>query len=132
MVTQRTHINSPEPATRFSVWKFIVVIGALVLSGVLIRGIWVVASVRDRVDSARQEVEKLEVEQRELKKRVGEASSEAFIEEVARDKLGLAKEGEVVVVLPDDEFLKTLSPSLEVEESEPEKQNWKKWWEKFW
>lgn len=113
-------------------FKIIVVVGALVLSGVLLRGIWAVSSVRDRVDSARQEVEKLEARRIELKRRVEEASSGAFVEEVARDKLGLAKEGETVVVLPDEEFLKTLSPSLDAEEAEPEKPNWQKWIEKFW
>lgn len=113
------------------VFKLIIVLGALILSAVLLRGIWAVASVRDRVDSARREVEKLEAEQNELKKKLETASSEAFIEEVARDKLGLAKTGETVVVLPDEEFLKTLAPSLEAEESEPEMPNWRKWVEKF-
>ncbi|MBI3290463.1 septum formation initiator family protein [Candidatus Microgenomates bacterium] len=111
--------------------KLIVIIGALILSFVLIKNIAGIMSVKDRVSDARQEVERLQNEQNEIKKKLEVASSAVFIEEVARDKLGLAKEGETVVVLPNDDFLKSLSPSLEVGEHESKKATWEKWWERF-
>ena len=61
----------------------------------------------------------------ELKVKLQEAQSREFIEKIARDKLGLAKEGETVVILPPSE--------PEVTKSAEEKiiPNWQKWWKLF-
>lgn len=40
-------------------------------------------------------------------------NSSEFVEKEARDKLGLAKEGEVVVVLPSEEVLRHFAPSID-------------------
>lgn len=111
--------------------KYIILIGALILSVMLIKNIIGIASVRNRVSDAQKQVNMLENEQNQLRKKLESASSEAFVEEVARDKLGLAKAGETVVVLPDENFLKSLSPGLEFGKTEPEKANWQKWMERF-
>ena len=111
--------------------KLVIIIGSLILSAFLIKNIAGILSVRDRVENAQREVTRLQKEQDEIKKKLEVASSPAFIERVARDKLGLAKEGETVVVLPSEDFLKTLSPNFGTQEDELPKPNWRKWIEKF-
>ena len=113
------------------IFKIITIIGALFLSAVLIKNIESITNVRSRVDNAQKEVENLQKEQNELKNRIRTATSEAFVEEVARNKLGLGKAGETVIVLPSDDFLKSLAPSLESGDIEPEKANWRKWLGRF-
>ena len=58
--------------------------------------------------------------------------SQLYIETQGRNQLGLAKEGEVVLVLPEPEVLRKLSPRNRNEEaaSLPDS-NWKKWAKKF-
>jgi len=63
----------------------------------------------------------------ELKK----VQSDAFLEKQLRDKLGLAKEGETVVVLPDKEALKGLVPPLPEEENILPKPIWQRWLDLF-
>lgn len=84
---------------------------------------------RGLVDQEAKKVEELEAEQArllEIKERVG---SDSFIEKEARDKLGLAREGESIVVLPPPEVLRRLAPPLEDEEYSqdlPIYERWKK------
>jgi cell division protein FtsB len=76
----------------------------------------------------RQEALKREEERnRTLVARLEEATSSAFIEKEAREKLGLVKEGDIVVLLDKAQnaeinFQKDRNPSLP---------NWKKWWNLF-
>lgn len=81
----------------------------------------------DQIDAAKQKVVELKSENSDLKSRAEAVEAERFIEQQIRDNLGLAKEGEIVVVLPDDETLKKLAPSkLEKEVTLPDP-NWRKW-----
>jgi len=56
----------------------------------------------ERMDQATEKLHKLEVENRNLKNKLENVKSNDFIEEEARNKLGLAKEGEIIVVIPDE------------------------------
>lgn len=107
--------------------NILVTLGALFLSFILIKNILGVLNIQERVREAKKEVVGLDEEQEELKRRLEFATSSAFIERTAREKLGLGKPGEYVVVLPQEEFLKSLAPSPEEEEKLPEEPNWKKW-----
>ena len=49
------------------------------------------------------------------------------MERMAREKLGLVKEGETIVIMK-NEKLKMTNEEQEVEENSP---NWKKWWGLF-
>ncbi len=69
----------------------------------------------------------LKKENEELQKRLTETQSPVYIERELRDKLGLAKRGEVVVVLPDAEILKRLAPKSSEEEDFLPDPTWKKW-----
>ena len=68
-----------------------------------------------------------EAKNSELERRLIEATSAAFIERVAREKLGLVKEGETVVIL-DKSRLDSASSSGNVTHQIP---LWKRWWQLF-
>lgn len=73
-------------------------------------------------------LEELKQENIELKKRLEYVSTPSFIEKEARDKLGLARVGEQVVVLP-----KNVEEIVFPKEEEKPKElpNWKKWYKFF-
>ena len=85
----------------------------------------------DIIEKTKKDLEIAQAEQKELLKLKEKVTSEEFIEKEARDKLGLAKEGEVVVVLPDKDSLKKLSPPDEEEVFLEIKPPWKQWVEMF-
>ena len=78
---------------------------------------------------AADKVNKLEIKNKELKKRLSEIKSPAFIEQQARDKLGLSKEGETVVVIPQEKIKQVLG---EKAVSVPRLPNWQGWLRLFW
>ena len=85
---------------------------------------------RRNVVSERSEVLRREQElHAKLLEQLQEATSPAFIEKQARDKLGFAKEGEIIVLLgkpgsgeASDSSNTTLGPGIS---------QWKKWWSLF-
>jgi len=95
------------------------------------RNILRIRNVNDTIAEEEAVVADLWKENEELKKELQILGSEEYKERQLRDKLGLAKEGELIVVLPDDETLRKLAPkSLEEEDSLPDP-NWKKWMHLF-
>ncbi|MDP3994252.1 MAG: hypothetical protein Q8P91_00270, partial [bacterium] len=60
-----------------------------------------------------------------------EAKKQEYIEKQLRDKLGLSKEGETIVVLPDADTLRKLVPPIPGEEEILPDPNWKKWLKLF-
>jgi cell division protein FtsB len=78
----------------------------------------------------RTKAEELEKEGEDLSRKLAEMQTEFYIEKQIRDGLHLAKEGEIVLVLPDDD---TLRKSIEKEEKREEERvsNWRKWLETF-
>ncbi len=97
----------------------------------LIRNIMRVVESNKRIEKAQDRVEKLKKENEELEEKLVVTKSEGYIEKQLRDKLGLAKEGEIVIVLPDEKILETFAPSLEEEEETLPDPNWKKWLKMF-
>lgn len=86
----------------------------------------------DRVKNARKALEELQMEQRDLLSKKEKIKKDEFLEQEARRKLGLAKPGEVVVVLPDDAVLRRLAPSLSDEGStSPNVPIWRRWTKLF-
>ncbi len=107
-----------------------VVISLLMLVS-LARNIIKVKEAKERLKEKEEYIEKIGEENEELGQRVATFKSEAFIEKQLRDKLGLAKEGETIVVLPDEETVKKFAPSDEKEEEILPDPNWKKWLKLF-
>lgn len=79
----------------------------------------------ERLDQVVQKLHQLEVKNRELKKRLEEVKSPEFLEQQARDKLGLAKEGETVVIIPQEKIDQILGASRDKEEGKLP--NWLGW-----
>lgn len=72
----------------------------------------------------------LEAEERKhtlLQEKLVEATSAAFVERVARDKLGLVKEGEQVVILDKSKLQDVKGRPSETSEMP----SWKQWWRLF-
>lgn len=83
----------------------------------------------DRITVATDRLHQLEVENAEVKKRLEEVKKEEFIETEARDKLGLAREGEVIVIIPDEKI--DLLLGLNKKEAEVRLPNYLGWWKVF-
>lgn len=80
-----------------------------------------------KVGESGEYLEDLKRENEALRRELEYKRSQEFAEAEIRNKLGLVKEGEAVVVLPkqDDERLTTN------DESKIEEPNWQKWWNLF-
>lgn len=87
--------------------------------------------VQRKIQEEERKVEALKSENERLKRESEKVMSGVYIEKQLRDRLGLAKEGEYVVVLPDEETLKRLAPKIEEEEEILPEPNWKKWYKLF-
>jgi len=84
----------------------------------------------DRIEEAEKQLEEVEKKKRRLKKQKDMLKKEEFFESEARNKLFMAKEGEYLVILPEE--LKNLKeevipPSSKIENSP----NWRQWFELF-
>jgi cell division protein FtsB len=79
------------------------------------------------VEKSKQEVELLKKEKEELELKVAKTDDPHFADQLLRDKLGMAKEGEIVVVLPPADELAKLAPVYGEKQEIVEIPNWEKW-----
>lgn len=114
-----------------SIVKTGLLILALFLGFSLLKSISTIVGSNQKIIDANKKVLELEKEQKELNKKLSEVKSIQFIEQEARDKLSLAKKGELVVVLPDRDTLKSLAPHLPENKATLPDPNWKKWMKLF-
>jgi cell division protein FtsB len=101
----------------------IIIIGiALIVS--LSRSILKMFKAKDELRLAEQKIEELQKEAASLTEKREFYQSEEFIEQEARNKLNMAKEGETVVVLPPN-----LKEILGEKENQPQTPlpNWRQW-----
>ena len=111
--------------------KYLILLGLIVVASSLVRNIFKAISIRKRIEIEKDEIQALERQKQELEQKVAESESNEFIEKQLRDKLGLAKEGEIVLVLPEEEILKKIAPVIETEEDVLPDPTWKKWFKLF-
>ena len=111
--------------------KYLLIFGVVILAISLIKNIIRTINIRNRIKNEEKKVEVLRKEKEELEKEVAEVESDAYVEKQLRDKLGLAKEGEIVLILPEDEILRKIAPILEEEEDLLPDPTWKKWLKLF-
>lgn len=97
----------------------------------LARNVVRIKNAQGRVERIKERVEKLQKENEGLQVKVEEAKKQEYIEKQLRDKLGLSKEGETIVVLPDADTLRKLVPPIPEEEETLPDPNWKKWLKVF-
>lgn len=83
----------------------------------------------DRLQEATERLHKLEVKNKELKRKLEEVKTPAFLEEQARDKLGLVREGETIVIIPQEKLDRVLGVTKKVEEVKLP--NWLGWLKLF-
>ncbi len=106
-------------------YLLILILIALALS--LVRNILQIRSVNEKISQAEEGVEELKQEGKQLEAEIESLGSDEYIEKQLREKLGLAKEGEIVLVLPDEDTLRKLAPKRVVEEDVLPEPNWRKW-----
>ncbi len=104
---------------------------AIFLAISLVRNISRVTLANSRIAKARENLASLEKENSNLQAQLKIADSAQFQEKEARDKLGLAKEGEIVMVLPPDDVLRSLAPKRAREDPKLPDPNWKQWLKLF-
>jgi len=93
----------------------------------LFRNILKVNEAKNRVQREKERVVKLEQEGRILEEELKKMQGNEYLETQLRDKLGLAKKGESVVILPDSETLKKLVPEIPDEKDYLPDPPYKKW-----
>lgn len=111
--------------------KYLLFFLCIVFALSLARNITRIKNAQVRVEKIKERVEKLQKEKEELWVKVEEAGKQEYIEKQLRDKLGLSKEGETIVVLPDADTLRKLVPPIPEEEETLPDPNWKKWLKVF-
>lgn len=101
------------------------------LSFSLFRNISNVKKVEKKIADKEKEVQAVKKEQEDLQKKLEYTQSQEFIEKQLRDKLGMAKTGEIVLVLPPPEVLRNMAPKYSEEEAVLPDPNWKRWLKLF-
>jgi len=90
-----------------------------------------VRRVEKQIEAKEAQVEIVKKETERLQNELKIVEDKDFTEKQLRDKLGLAKEGEIVVVLPPEDELRKVFPIYEKEENILPDPNWKKWLKLF-
>jgi len=111
--------------------RLVFIIFTILLSISLIRNIIKISQAGKRIDEVQSRVERLKEENNELEDRLEDVRSDAYIEKELREKLGLAKEGETILVLPEEDILKNLVPKREEDTEILPEPNWKRWLKLF-
>ncbi len=78
----------------------------------LFRNILKINEAKNRIQREKEKIIKLEEEGKILEEELKKMQGNEYLETQLRDKLGLAKKGESVVILPDPEVLKSLVPEI--------------------
>ena len=107
------------------------VIVFFVLASSLIKSIKRIQMGDTVIEKTKIKIEKVNEESKKLSEQLKITQSEEFLEKQLRNKLGLAKEGEIILVLPEASVVRKLSPIIPEEEEVKPKPNWKKWLELF-
>ncbi len=114
--------NIATKITGYAIWGLI-----LILSVTLLKNIGHTKDVQKQIEAEKAKIEKIETDNQKLIAQITETQSPQFIEKQVRDKLGLGREGEAVVVLPDEDTLRKLAPKIPQDEDTLPDPTWKKW-----
>lgn len=98
----------------------------------LIRNITLLMAGNAELARAEVELSLKQQENQKLKERLAIVTTEQYKDKLTRDKLGLAKEGETVFIMPEEEVLRQLSPRIKkIEQQALPDSNWRKWLKLF-
>lgn len=116
----------------FQKYSFYIGLGVLIMLVMSLLGnISRIKNVNLKIEKEKEKVEELRQENEELQKDLEFVQSEEYIEKQLRDSLNLAKEGEIVVILPEPEIVKKFAPRVDEEEEILPNPNWRKWMRLF-
>lgn len=110
----------------YIIWLLIIL-----LSISVVRNVAKAREIRSEIAKEQAKVDKVKAENAALQKQIQETQNAAFIEKEVRDKLGLVKEGEAIVILPDEDTLKKLAPVTPTEENILPDPIWQRWLKLF-
>lgn len=113
--------------TRKFALGFIILVSLIVAYNLINQIISAVKS-GERLSQAADAVYQLEAKNRKLKQKLSQIRSAEFIEEEVRNKLGLSKKGETVIVIPEEKLKAVLGASSSAQVRLP---NWLGWWKVF-
>jgi cell division protein FtsB len=107
---------------------FIILIIYIAIGIGIIRSVYTLSQKKGIITERQQVLRELTEKNRQLQEDLQEATSPAFIEQAARDKLGLVREGETVVIMD-----KSHPPAggLNDQKNPQELPSWKQWWKLF-
>lgn len=115
--------------SKISIWAIWVLIVILTFS--LIKNLGRVKQGNQALNEEKDRIEKIKKDNESLKNQITKSKSPEFIEKEVRDKLGLVKPGEAIVVLPDEQILKSLAPQDTTEPDTLPDPTWKRWLKLF-
>ncbi len=111
-------------------WRFLLLALSLFLIFNFSKNLWQWPQARKRLEETQKKLQALKLKNWQLQQEKKRRESPEFIEEEIRNKLLMTKEGETIVVLPEEIFPKVASASVNQEEK-TEKPAWRQWWELF-
>lgn len=88
-------------------------------------------AVSQRLDMEAASLATLQKENMQLKKELAQSGSPEAVEEIARDKLGLSRPGETVMVIPPEDIDRLLA-AQQVPVKVNKEPNWQGWLKLFW
>lgn len=113
-------INTPRNAARIIL--AVVSLGLSISAGRTILELW---QRRDIVRVRERELSRLQQDNLQLEKKIGDMKSESYVERIARDQLGMIKEGETIVMLPENASFSGTQSTQNI------MSNWRQWWGLF-
>jgi len=106
----------------YAVWGLILILALSVLKNISRD-----AQISSQIQAEKAKLAKIQADNNKLIQEVAQTQNPNFIEKEVRDKLGLGKTGEAMVVLPDEDTLRKLAPQMPVEVDTLPDPNWVRW-----
>jgi len=104
------------------IWTWIWVCLGIYVAGRTLGNIIRLYKAGGRVKTTQMEISRQEAEKANLEKKLAESQTDDFVERMAREKLGMGKPGEIVVVLDNDAIINN-----QISITNDKLSNWKKW-----
>lgn len=112
--------NTPRNAARIIL--AVVSLGLSISAGRTILELW---QRRDIVQVRERELSRLQQDNIQLQQKIIDMKSESYVERIARDKLGMIKDGETIVMLPENA---SISGGQQAQNAVS---LWRRWWGLF-
>lgn len=81
---------------------------------------------KDLLTTRQNDLNRILSENRKLSQQLRDSQTDSYVERIARDKLGLVKDGEAIILLPPSSKEGSTRTS-----DDAKKPNWQKWWSLF-